>query len=142
MTTKRRIVRQDAHNWAIQEWQSGGGEITRGLHAGKEKKALWKAPEKFYAHLHEAALTMFREIVADNWEITGQALASMLADSEKRVMDYTASLFQAQKDDLLIGILQERGYIVTSGKKGRTSYASDDPPAEEPTADLADGVTD
>lgn len=138
MTTKRRIVRQDAHNWAIQEWQEGGDKISRGLHEGKEKKALWKAPEKFYAHLHDAALMMFRELVADNWEITGQALASMLADSEKRVIDHVSSLFQAQKDDLLIGMLQERGYVVTSGKKGRASYADDAPP----TADLADGVTD
>jgi hypothetical protein len=128
MILRRRIARHDSHNWAIQDWQEGGDAITRGLHAGKEKQSKWKAPEKFYAHLHEAALAMFREIVADNWDITGQALASMLADSEKRIMDYTSSLFQAQKDDLLIGILQERGYVVTSGKKGRTSYVDDAPP--------------
>lgn len=122
---KRRIIRADAHNWAIEEWQDGGGTIERGRYVGQEKKAKWKAADKFYAKLEDAAAAMFREIVADNWNVTGQALFSMLEAASKEVQEHVSALVNNANTDTLIGILQERGWNVTSGKKGRASYVDD-----------------
>lgn len=128
---KRRIIRADAHNWAIQEWQEGGETISRGKYAGKEKQEKWKAPERFYAKLEDAAGAMFREIVADNWNVTGQALSSMLEAASKEVKEHVSALVSDANTDTLIGVLQERGWQVTAGKKGRASYVDDDEPSAE-----------
>lgn len=123
---KRRIIRADAHNWAIQEWQEGGDTVERGRFAGQTKQARWKAATKFYPHLQDAANAMFREIVADNWNVTGQALVGMLEAASKEVQDHVTAIVQGANTDTLIGILQERGWQVTAGKKGRASYVEGD----------------
>lgn len=124
MSTKRRIIRADQYNWSIQEFQEGGEVIERGRFAGQTTVAKWKNPEKHYPTLADAARAMFGEEVADGW--TGEKLIQHLEFRENRILEYLNNLFQAQKDDLLIGILQERGYTVTSGKKGRSSYVEDE----------------
>ena len=127
---KRRIIRADALNWAIQEYQTGGDTIDRGRYAGQTRQAKWKQPEAFYPRLRDAAVDMANEIIGDAAQgeiaLTGQQLVVAIELAEKRTREYVNSLFQAQKDDLLIGILQERGYTVTTGKKGRTSYVEDE----------------
>lgn len=130
---KRRIIRADSLNWAIQEWQEGGGIIERGRFSGQEKKAKWKAPESFFTTLTWAARCLFHDIVGDvphGEGMTGEALAKVVQDAEERTKAYVASLVDAQKTDVLIGILQERGYTVTDGKKGRKTLADDEAPEE------------
>lgn len=126
--TKRRIIRADSLNWAIQCWQEGGDVIERGRFTGQIKKAKWKMPEVFFRTLAHAARDMFHEIVADGY--TGEQVAKLVDDAEKRTMNYVRELCEAQKTDVLIGILQERGYNVTDGKKGRKTLADDEAPEE------------
>lgn len=38
---KYRIIKHDKFNWAIQEFQEGGGEISRGRYSGQEKQEKW-----------------------------------------------------------------------------------------------------
>lgn len=125
---KRRIIRADARNWAIQEWQEGGETIERGKFAGQEKLAKWKAPDSFFSRLADAAKDMLNEEIGDNW--TGQDLAKTIAEAEKRITEHVSSLAEQQTDDFLVGLLQERGYTV---KKGRSSYA-------ENTSNLANNM--
>lgn len=128
METRRRIIRADSLNWAIQEWQPGGDVIERGRFVGQTKKAKWKMPESFFRTLAHAARDMFHEIVADGY--TGEQVAKLVDDAEKRVIEQVSSMCEAQKTDMLIGILQERGYTVTDGKKGRKTLADDEAPEE------------
>ena len=120
---KRRIIRADSMNWAIQEWQSGGDTIDRGRYAGQTRQAKWKQPEIFYAHLSDAAKRLFEEEIADGW--TGKDLAAKFQEAETRICTYLQELCEAQKTDTMIGVLQERGYTVTDGKKGRTNYVEE-----------------
>lgn len=120
---KRRIIRADALNWAIQEWQEGGGTVERGRYAGQAKQSRWKAPECFFPTLQDAAKRMLSEEIADGW--TGEKLSECIASAEARVLAHLDSLFQDQKEDLLVGILQGKGYKVTTGEKGRTSYSEE-----------------
>ncbi len=121
--TKRRIIRADARNWAIQEWQEGGETIERGKFAGQEKLAKWKAPDAFFGRLVDAAKDMLNEEIGDNY--TGQDLAKIIGEAEERITNHISSLAEQQTDNFLVGLLQERGYTVTNGKKGRSSYAED-----------------
>ena len=128
---KRRIIRADSLNWAIQEWQEGGGLIERGRYVNQLKAAKWKIPEVFFRSLTDAARDLFHEIVGDvpyNEGLTGQQLAEQVSKAEKSVKEYMDGLLAAQKTDILIGILQERGYTVTDGKKGRKTLADDEAP--------------
>ena len=63
-----------------------------------------------------------------NEGLTGQQLAEQVSKAEKSVKEYMDGLLAAQKTDILIGILQERGYTVTDGKKGRKTLADDEAP--------------
>lgn len=128
---KRRIIRADSLNWAIQEWQEGGGIIERGRFVGQTKKAKWKMPESFFRTLTDAALDLFHEIVGDvpqDQPLTGEQLAAQVTKAETNIKSYVSSMLEKQKDDVLIGILQERGYTVTDGKKGRKTLADDEAP--------------
>ena len=126
---KRRIIRADSLNWAVQEWQEGGELIERGRFKDQVKKAKWKMPETFFRTLADAARSLFHDIVADGW--TGENVAKLNHDAEMAVKDYVYSLLEKQKTDILIGILQERGYTVTDGKKGRKTLADDEAPDDE-----------
>ena len=125
---KRRIIRADSLNWAIQEWQEGGELIERGRFKDQVKKAKWKMPEVYFRTLAHAARDLFYEIVADGF--TGEQIAKLVDDAEKRTIAQVSSMIEAQKTDMLIGILQERGYTVTDGKKGRKTLADDEAPDE------------
>jgi len=130
---KRRIIRADSLNWAIEEWQSGGDIITRGRFTGQVKKAKWKMAESFFRTLADAARDLFHEIVGDvphNEGMTGEQLAAHVTRAEESVKSYVSSLLEKQKDDVLIGILQERGYSVTDGRKGRKTLADDAAPED------------
>lgn len=126
---KRRIIRADALNWAIQDFQEGGDVIERGRYTGHAKQAKWKAPSAFYSTLADAARGLLEMEIAEGW--TGEKLAETLEANTARVKEYLASLLAEQKTDLLIGILQERGYTISDGKKGRKSYADNDTPSED-----------
>jgi hypothetical protein len=127
---KRRIIRSDAYNWSIQEWQSGGDVIERGRFAGQAKQSKWRNPEKHYPTLADAAKAYLDEAIGDPIPMgEGIAVEAMIVAIEgacQQVKDHVTSLLQSQKDDFLIGILQQRGYTVTSGKKGRSSYVEDE----------------
>jgi hypothetical protein len=137
---KRRIIRADALNWAIQEFQTGGDTIERGRYAGQEKQARWKAPEMFFARLEDAAKRFFQEEVGDTVPegeaIDLQALLVAIPAAEARTMSAVKEAADALETSLLIGILQERGYKVTDGQKGRTSYADDS--SAEPEEDTGE----
>jgi hypothetical protein len=127
--TRRRIIRADGLNWAIQEWQPGGDIIERGRFTGQVKKAKWKMPESFFRTLTDAARSMFHDIVADGF--TGVEVAALVDSAEERVKAHVSSMLEKQKDDVLIGILQERGYSVTDGRKGRKTLADDAAPEDD-----------
>ena len=129
MTAQRRIIRADSLNWAIEEWQPGGDIIERGRFTGQVKKAKWKMAESFFRTLTDAARDMFHEIVADGY--TGEQVAKLVSDAEIRVISQVSSMLEKQKDDVLIGILQERGYSVTDGKRGRKTLADDEAPEDD-----------
>jgi len=132
--TRRRIIRADGLNWAIQEWQPGGDIIERGRFTGQVKKAKWKMPESFFRTLTDAARDLFHEIVGDvphNEGMTGEQLAAHVTKAEENVKSYVSSMLEKQKDDVLIGILQERGYNVTDGKRGRKTLADKEAPVED-----------
>ncbi len=128
---KRRIIRADSLNWAIQEWQEGGGIIERGRFAGRPKAAKWKMPESFFRTLADAASDMMHEQIGDvpqGEALTGTQLAEAVRQAEHNVKLYVNTLLAGMKNDVLIGILQERGYTVTDGKKGRKTLADDEAP--------------
>ena len=131
---KRRIIRADSLNWAIQEWQEGGGIIERGRFAGQIKKAKWKMPESFFRTLADAAKDLLHEIIGDvphNEALTGKQLSEQVSKAEQEVKLYVNTVLASMKTDSLIGILQERGYTVTDGKKGRKTLADNVPPSAD-----------
>ncbi len=131
---KRRIIRADALNWAIQEWQEGGDVIERGRYAGNAKQAKWKAPEIFSSRLDQAAKFLFHEIVGDlpnGEQLTGEQLISAVKAAEERTVKAVAESVSSLETSMLIGLLQERGYVVTAGKKGRTSYTDETSEADD-----------
>lgn len=131
---KRRIIRADSLNWAIQVWQEGGGTIERGRYAGQPKAAKWKFPESFFRTLADAATDMLHENIGDvpqGEALTGKQLAEQVSKAEQSVKLYVNTLLAGMKTDVLVGILQERGYTVTDGKKGRKTLADNEAPEEE-----------
>lgn len=126
---KRRIIKADAHNWAIQEWQEGGGTVERGRYSGQEKQAKWKNPEAFFPTLHAACGSMLDEIVGDDW--TGENVREAIDKAKAEIGEMIRSMVENTPTDTMIGLLQERGWIVTNGKKGRASYTDDTPESEE-----------
>ena len=132
--TKRRIIRADSLNWAIQEWQEGGELIERGRFKDQVKKAKWKMPESFFRTLADAAKDMMHEMIGDlptGEALTGEQLMNAVRQAEHDVKLYVNTVLTDMKTDALIGILQERGYTVTDGKKGRKTLADDAAPEEE-----------
>lgn len=127
---KRRIIRKDAMNWAIQEWQEGGDVVERGKYAGQEKKSKWLPAEAFYNKLEDAARGMLSDTIGDvpqgEVDLPWLQLMQAIRDAEERTKSYLAGLVAAQGTDTMIGLLQERGYTVTDGKRGRKSYVEDD----------------
>jgi hypothetical protein len=132
---KRRIIRADSLNWAIQEWQEGGGIIERGRFVGQTKKAKWKMPESFFRTLADAAASLLHDIIGDvptgEVNLTGKQLSEQVSKAEQEVKLYVNTVVASMKTDALIGILQERGYAVTDGKKGRKTLADNEAPEEE-----------
>ena len=132
---KRRIIRADSLNWAIQEWQEGGDTISRGRYSGQAKQARWKMPEAFYRTLADAASGMLHEIIGDvpsgEVNLTGKQLSEQVSTAEQAVKLYVNTVLAGMKTDALIGILQERGYTVTDGKKGRKTLADNEAPEED-----------
>jgi len=116
---KRRIIRADAYNWAIQEWQEGGDLVERGRFAGKVKQSKWKNPERFYRTLDEAAKAMLDEIVSEAWDISGKNFIKVIAEAREEVSNHVRDLLRDMEDSTLCGILQERGYIVKRSKDFR-----------------------
>jgi len=132
--TKRRIIRADSLNWAIQEWQEGGNLIERGKYAGQPKAAKWKMPESFFRTLADAAASMMHEKIGElptGETLTGEMLSQAVRQAEHEVKLYVNTVLAGMKTDALIGILQERGYTVTDGKKGRKTLADDEAPSAE-----------
>lgn len=126
---KRRIIRADALNWAIQEYQEGGGTVERGRYAGQEKQARWKAPNAFYGRLEHAISGLFRDCVGDGpdgFTMDEATLLERIEQAEKRTIETLQEAISSQETSVLIGIIQERGYTVTDGKKGRTDYTGGD----------------
>lgn len=121
---KRRIIRADAYNWAIQEWQEGGDIVERGRFAGNVKQSKWKNPEKFYRTLEDASKAMFDEIVSDNWNISGKNLTVMIAEAHRQVANHVREILSNMEDSTLCGILQERGYIVKPNSKNSVDSTS------------------
>lgn len=114
---KRRIIRADAHNWAIQEWQDGGDIVERGRFAGQVKQSKWKNPDKFYRSLEDAANAMLHEIVAENWDIKGKDIIALLSAASQEVSLHVSDLLKDMESNTLAGILQERGYTVKPNSK-------------------------
>lgn len=133
--TRRRIIRADSLNWAIQEWQEGGGIIERGRFVGQPKKAKWKMPESFFRTLADAASGLLHDIIGDvpmgEENLTGKQLSEQVSRAEQAVKLYVNTVVASMKTDALIGILQERGYTVTDGKKGRKTLADNEAPEED-----------
>lgn len=125
---KRRIIKADALNWAIQEWQEGGGVVERGRYAGQEKQSKWKNPEAFFPTLHSACNAMLDEIVGDN--MTGENVREAIDTAKAEIGDMIREMGEKMPTDLLIGLLQERGWTVTNGQKGRASYVDEAPEDE------------
>lgn len=126
---KRRIIRADAHNWAIQEWQEGGDAIERGRYAGQEKQAKWKAPELFFSRLTDAAKRFLAEDIGQipqGEALDLKAILTAIPEAEARVVDAIKGAIGDLETSMLIGVLQERGYKVTDGQKGRTTYTDDE----------------
>ena len=131
---KRRIIRADSLSWAIQDWQEGGDIISRGRFAGQVKRAGWKVPQQFFTTLTWAAKSFFHEIVGDlpqGEQLTGEQIVTQIEAAEKRTMEYVSGLLEKMKTETLIGILQERGYKVSDGKKGRKGLIDDEAPEED-----------
>jgi len=130
---KRRIIRLDALNWAIQEWQEGGGLVERGRYAGQPKQAKWKIPEQHFSRLDHAARQLFHEIVGElpsGETLTGEQLIAAIKEAEEKTAKTVAESVATLETSFLIGILQERGFKVTAGKKGRTTYVDTDETSE------------
>jgi hypothetical protein len=125
---KRRIIRADALNWAIQEFQEGGETIERGRYAGQKTQAKWKQPESFFRTLPDAARAFFHDTIGDlpiGEQLTGEMLVQAVSEAETRTVEAVKEAVDALETSMLIGIVQERGYSVTDGKKGRTTYVEE-----------------
>lgn len=85
---KYRIVKHNKLNWVIQEWQPEGEAISRGPHAGKASKGLWKAPKCFYPSIRRAALDLI-DIAAGDAMLSGEAanVLEALKVAEARVIE-------------------------------------------------------
>jgi hypothetical protein len=83
---KYRIIKHDKLNWAIQEFQEGGGEISRGRYAGQEKQEKWKAPKSFHPSIRNAALALLDQAAGDAL-LSGEATSILeaLKLAEQRV---------------------------------------------------------
>lgn len=94
---KYRIIKHDKLNWAIQEYQEGGGEISRGRYAGQEMTARWKAPKAFYPSLRSAALGLLDQAAGDAL-LAGEAteLLEALKLAEERVRATLAAMTPAE----------------------------------------------
>lgn len=123
---KRRIIRADAHNWAIQEWQEGGDIVERGRFAGNVKQSKWKNPDKFYRTLEDASKALFDEIVSDNWNVSGKNLTDMIAEAHSIISSHVREILNDMEDSTLCGILQERGYIVKPNSKNSVDSPSNE----------------
>ena len=126
---KRRIIRADSLNWAIQEFQEGGGIVERGRYAGQTKQARWKAPEAFYKNVEHAISGLFRDCLGDGpdgFTLDEATLIEKIEQAETRTVETLQESISKMETSVLIGILQERGYTVTDGKKGRTNYVDED----------------
>lgn len=69
---KYRIVKHDKLNWAIQRFQEGGDEISRGRYAGQEKQEKWMPPKSFYPTLRHAAKDLL-DMAAGDALLSGEA---------------------------------------------------------------------
>lgn len=131
---KRRIIRADPLNWAIQEFQEGGDAIERGRYAGQAKQAKWKAPEMFFSRLEDAAKRFLSEEIGDavpiNEGVKLDAILMAIPMAEERVVATIKAAMNNLETSMLIGVLQERGYKVTDGQKGRTTYTDDESSVE------------
>ena len=125
---KRRIIRADSLNWAIQEFQEGGGTVERGRYAGQEKQARWKAPHAFYSKMADAVSGLFRATAGtpEGFTLDEATLLEKIDQAETRTVEAVQESISSMETSVLIGILQERGYTVTDGKKGRTNYIDDE----------------
>ncbi|MCI0563649.1 MAG: hypothetical protein MN733_34685, partial [Nitrososphaera sp.] len=87
---KRRIIRADPLNWAIQEYQEGGDAIERGRYAGQEKQAKWKAPELFFVRLEDAVKRFLLddiEQVPEGEALDLRAILSAIPEAEARTVE-------------------------------------------------------
>ena len=126
---KLRLIKADALNWALQSWQEGGDTVERGRYAGQVKQSKWKPPHAFYSRLKDAARGLFNENLGDlpdGEPLTGAALIATIEAAETRTVEAVQAAVDTLETSMLIGVLQERGYAVTAGKKGRTSYVEED----------------
>lgn len=90
---KYRIIRHDKHNWAIQEFQEGGGEVSRGPHVGKEKQEKWKPAKSFHPSVRNAALSLLDQAAGDAL-LSGEAISILdaLKLAEERVLATLAAM--------------------------------------------------
>jgi len=85
---KYRIVKHDKLNWAIQEHQEGGGEISRGPYAGQAMQEKWKPAKAFYPSLQRAALNLLDMAAGDTLEAgEAQSILDALRIAETRVLE-------------------------------------------------------
>jgi hypothetical protein len=90
---KYRIIKHDKHNWAIQEFQEGGGEVSRGPHVGKEKQEKWKPAKSFHPSVRNAALSLLDHAAGDAL-LSGEATSILdaLKLAEERVLATLAAM--------------------------------------------------
>lgn len=95
---KYRIIKHNKLNWAIQEWQDEGAEITRGRHAGKATKGLWKIPKAFYPSIERAALDLI-DIAAGDALLTGEAntILEAIRIAESRVKETLSAMTMEER---------------------------------------------
>lgn len=83
-----RITHPDPLNWCIEEWQEGGGTISRGRFAGQEMAAKWKASNSFHSSLKNACLALLDKAAGDA-VVTGEAASILdaIKIAEARVLE-------------------------------------------------------
>jgi len=94
-----RIRARGQHNWVIEGMQTAG-IVSRGRHAGKEKKVQWDTvnPIGYFMHLKHAATRLLTEELrlmwpSDGW--TGEDMSAAIEAAEERVLAAVADALAA-----------------------------------------------
>lgn len=94
---KFRITRPDPLNWDLEQFQEGGGKISRGRFAGQAKKERWKVIGHYSSLLH-AARAMLDKEMGENWspDLTFEQMSDILSAAEARISQAVADLTRSE----------------------------------------------